>query len=316
MHKRTRLVLSLALLGMPLLGVGGWPVNAADHGDTPHLISIPRHDARISDLHVFTHGENLVLSLCTFPNLPGTSYQFAADLTLRFHIDNHSQVTFDDPTDEEQFGGTIVSPNQMAADIVLEFTFDDLGNPILAASGLTSEQEEDIQVFAGMRDDPFIRGPQIGRNVAAVVVELPLAHVLRSSPTLLVWATSKVPDLSGPQSELGGRALRSQCPQPVCNALDGPDLNLRNEISPHKYSRELGLRPDAVIFDTSRPAGFPNGRLLTDDVVSIVAAFGQNILNNDFPCPSTNDVPFLSSFPYLAPPQFGAPTPAPGPCAQ
>ena len=308
MNKAFRLTLCIAMLS-----VFKAPVDAADHGDTPQLIGIPRHDARISDLHVFTNGDNLVLSLCTFPNLPGASYQFAADLTLRFHIDNHSVVSFDDPTDNQRFGGTIVNPDHMGADIVLEFTFDDLGNPILAASGLSATQEEDIQTFAGMRDDPFIRGPQIGRNVGAVVVELPLAHVLGDSSTILVWATSKVPDVQGSQSELGARALRSQCPQPVCNAMDGSDLNLRNETSPHKYSGKLGLRPDAVIFDTSLPAGFPNGRLLTDDVVNMVAPFGQNILGNDHPCPSENDVPFLPDFPYLAPPQVGAVFPPAGP---
>jgi hypothetical protein len=291
----------------------GRSVNAADHGDTPHLISIPRQDARISDLHVFTNGENLVLALSTFPNLPGTGYQFPADLTLRFHIDNHSEVAFDNETDNARFGGTIVRPGNMGADIVLEITFDDFGDPTLNASGISSLQEEDIQLFAGMRDDPFIRGPQIGRNVAAVVLELPLVYVLRDSSTILVWASSKVPDIHGSQSELGARALRSQCPQPVCNALDGPDLDLRNETSPHKYWKKLGLRPDVVIFDTSRPAGFPNGRLLTDDVVNIVAPFGQNILGNDHPCPSENDLPFLSMFPYLAPPQFGVPSPPPGP---
>lgn len=308
MNKSVRLTLCITLL----LGFMN-SVNAADHGDTPQLIGIARHDARISDLHVFTNGDNLVLALSTFPNLPGASYQFAADLTLRFHMDNHSEVSFDDPTDHQQFGGTIVNPDQMGADIVLEFTFDDLGNPILDAAGLTSEQEEDIEIFAGMRDDPFIRGPQIGRNVGAVVVELPLAHVLGDSSTILVWATSKVLDVQGSQSELGARALRSQCPQPICNAMDGSDLNLRNETSPHKYSKKLGLRPGVVIFDTSLPAGFPNGRLLTDDVVNIVAPFGQNILGNDHPCPAENDVPFLAVFPHLAPPQIGAAFPPAGP---
>jgi hypothetical protein len=302
MRKPSRLVLCIALLGIPFTSVTGRPANAADHADTPHLIAIPRHDARISDLHVFTKRDNLVLSLSTFPNLPGTSYQFAADLILRFHIDNHSEVTFDDETDNEQFGGTIVEPDNIGADIVLEFTFDDLGTPLLRTSGLSGSQEEDIHVFAGMRDDPFIRGPQIGRNVAAVVVELPLEHVLGASPTILVWATSKVPDISGPQSELGARALRSQCAQKVCTRLDGSDLNVRNETSPHEYSRELGLRPDVVIFDTSRPAGFPNGRLLTDDVVDLVAPFGENLLPTDSPFPKQNDVPFLATFPYLAPP--------------
>ncbi|MEX0645696.1 MAG: DUF4331 family protein, partial [Parvularculaceae bacterium] len=203
--------------------------------------------------------------------------------------------------------------------------------------GLSDREEQNVKVFAGLRDDPFIRGPQIGRNVASIVVELPLAYVLanpsgrmkdavakklcergvgarrKCHEPILVWATSRVPDISGPQSELGGRAMRSQCPQPICNAVDGADLNLRNETSPQKYARLLGIRPDVVIFDASRPAGFPNGRLLTDDVVSIVAEFGQNLLSNDFPCPSANDAAFLPTFPYLAPPHLGVPPILSGP---
>jgi len=294
---------------------------AADHGDTPNLIGLARNDARISDFHVFTNGDNLVLALSTFPNLPSAAYKFPSDLTLRFHIDNHSAVSFDNQTDNDQFGGTVIDPEGVAADIVLTFTFDLNGAPELSTSGLSGRQENNIKTFAGMRDDPFIRGPQIGRNVASVVVELPLADALggkaskkkRGDGTILAWATSKVPDITGPISELGARALRSQCPQPVCIALDGADLNLRNETSPHRYAADLGLRPDVVIFDTSRPAAFPNGRALTDDVVNLIAPFGQNILANDYPCPSANDVPFLAEFPYLAPPQFGAAAPGAGP---
>ncbi|HNR75576.1 MAG TPA: hypothetical protein PKM48_00470 [Parvularculaceae bacterium] len=306
---------------------GAAPAIAADHGDTPNLIALARHDARISDLHVFRDGDNLVLALSTFPNLAALSYRFPSDLTLRLHIDNHSAVSFDNPVDNAQFGGTIVDPEGVGADITLTFTFDRNGTLELATSGLSGRQEKNIKLFAGMRDDPFIRGPQIGRNVAAIVVEFPLADALGEKPqkkkrkpkakpenkTLLVWATSDVPDIAGPYSELGARALRSQCPQPVCVGVDGADLNLRNETSPHQYALLLNLRPDVVIYDASRPAAFPNGRALTDDVVNLIAPFGQNILANDYPCPSANDVPFLADFPYLAPPQYGVAPPGPGP---
>ena len=302
-----------------LTALASAPATAADHGDTPNLIGVARNDARISDLHVFTKGDKLVLTLSTFPNLPGTTYRFSSDLTLRLHIDNHSAVSFANAIDNARFGGTIVDPNGMGSDITLTFTFDESGWPELSTSGLSGRQEKSIRVFAGMRDDPFIRGPQIGRNVASIVVEMPLADALnkaaKSKKEILVWATSKVPDIAGPQSDLAGRALRSQCPQPVCNAADGADLNLRNQTSPHKYAQKLGIRPDVVIFDASRPAAFPNGRALEDDVVDLVAPFGQNILGNDFPCPAANDVPFLAAFPYLAPPQFGVSPPAAGPCS-
>ncbi|MBI2912164.1 MAG: DUF4331 family protein [Chloroflexi bacterium] len=68
------------------------------------------------------------------------------------------------------------------------------------------------------------------------------------------------------------------------------------------------LIPDVVTVDGSKPIQFPNGRRLTDDVVD--AALGLvlnrgNVLGGG-PGVSDgidgNDVPFLTTFPYLAPP--------------
>ena len=73
--------------------------------------------------------------------------------------------------------------------------------------------------------------------------------------------------------------------------------------------------PD-VRLNTSTPSGFPNGRLLADDVtdVSLRAMAGgtaftpafnhspNNILTDGV---DANDRPFLTSFPYVAPPISG-----------
>ena len=45
----------------------------------------------------------------------------------------------------------------------------------------------------------------------------------------------------------------------------------------------LGVVPDVLIFDTTRPAAFPNGRRLTDDVVDLVGDPG--VLSSDCPDP-------------------------------
>jgi hypothetical protein len=75
--------------------------------------------------------------------------------------------------------------------------------------------------------------------------------------------------------------------------------------------------PDTLKLDLNRPAGFPNGRTLTDPVIDITlaalfldftvtgqspATFAQLPLN-----PPANDRPFSTDFPFLAPPQ-GSPT--------
>ena len=286
-------ILFLALIGvMALTFVAGWTAFGSDHDDTPQLKEVGRHDARITDLYAFRRGDNLVLVLCTNPAIPGgvTEYLFPSDLTLRIFIDSNNKVRFNNPYDLMEFGGTIMHPKNIKEDIVFEVTFDEESSPQLNLKGLPHGARKHIRFFAGLRDDPFIRGPRIGRNVAAVVIELPLLFVLKGHPTLLIWATSQVPDISGPIADLGGRALRSQFAE---------NLAL-NTMPPRDQMEALGVQPDVIIYDVSRPAAFPNGRELTDDVVDLVG--DPRVLSNDSPYPSENDVPFLKRFPYLAPP--------------
>jgi len=70
--------------------------------------------------------------------------------------------------------------------------------------------------------------------------------------------------------------------------------------------------PDTLKIDTTAPAGFPNGRLLTDPVVDVTLAVvmldltshGQtaSTLANLPLNPPANDVAFQSTFPFLAAP--------------
>jgi len=67
-----------------------------------------------------------------------------------------------------------------------------------------------------------------------------------------------------------------------------------------------GFRPDVMIYDTSKPAVYPNGRALADDVVLSACVLGGEcrVFNAEMRpmTPRSNDLPFLSAFPYLAPP--------------
>ena len=144
-------------------------------------------------------------------------------------------------------------------------------------------------MFVGLRDDPFIRRPRIGRNVPSIVLEVPLSEILGDQDTLLIWATAKVPDIKGRFQDLVGRALRSQF----------LENDLLNTLHPKHHTKFLGVPPDVVIFDTSLLAEFPNGRELIDDVVDLLGLS----LPGEEPSPDENDVPFLEEFPYLAPPQ-------------
>ena len=73
--------------------------------------------------------------------------------------------------------------------------------------------------------------------------------------------------------------------------------------------------PDSIKLDLNAPSGFPNGRTLTDPVIDVtLAAIFLNLSKNgpatlaNLPLnPPANDKPFLSTFPYLAPPQGSPP---------
>ena len=307
---RRRSLLAIAV-GALLFTLAAPVAQAADHDDTPALKAAPRHEARITDLHVFTKEQAgpggkprpyLVISLCTNPTIPpsATSYAFPSDLTLTINVDRTSKVDFAiDPVATSTYGGTIVDPAAIAPEITFTITFDEGGQPHLATDGLDADAP--IRFFAGLRDDPFIRGPRQGRNVGSIVLELPLQIVAagRSHKNLLVWATSSVPAPGGPIGDLGARALRSQLT---------PNLALNDYFDPADHALVLGVVPDVLIFNTTQPALFPNGRRLTDDVVDLVGDAG--VLSTDCPAPGdpvkcypmTNDLPFLESFPYLAPP--------------
>lgn len=285
-----RVALAIATLGFPAA-----MLEASDHGDTPGLIANERHEARLADLYAFTRSDRLVLALCSNPAIPSdaTTYQFPSDVRFSILIDNRSAVEFDNPNDLATFGGTIKEPKRIHGNIRFIVDFDDAGEARLRTKGLAKGADERVSFFSGLRDDPFIRGPRVGRNIAAIVLELPLELVTDSgNPTILVWATSRAKGESGTFQDLAGRSLRSQF------AENDP----MNTTRPHKHAKVLGVPPDVIIFDTSQPAGFPNGRELTDDVVDLVG--DPRVLANDAPSPSQNDLPFLEVFPYLAPPHL------------
>jgi hypothetical protein len=267
-------------------------LEASDHSDAPVSNGTIRQDANLTDLHAFADGTNLVIALCSNPAIPksAASYLFPSDVTFDINIDNRCTV---DPEDPNGMGGTILEPDKIQEQICFRIRFDDAGNPRLQTFKHREPKYSGpmvVNFFAGLRDDPFIRGPRQGRNVAAIVLQIPLNAVINEQSTLLIWATSKVDEFDGPFQDLVGRSLRSMM----------PENNAMNEMPVAHQARAMGVAPDVMIFDTARPAAFPNGRALTDDVIDLVG--DARLLANDYPFPSTNDVPFLNEFPYLAPP--------------
>ncbi|MEZ4360939.1 MAG: hypothetical protein R3B48_12220 [Kofleriaceae bacterium] len=286
-----RIAVTLAVVVL-ISGLGARLAAASDHDDTPLLKDVGRHDARITDFYAFIRDGRLVLVVATNPAIPpGVSqYQFPDDLTVSVYLDRLSPVSFADPVARAKYGGTVLFPWWILEDLVFEVSFSN-GRPQLRTQGLSFLGRLTTRVFAGLRDDPFIRGPRTGRNVAAVVIDVPLYTMSWGAP-MLVWAGTSVPEADGEVADLGGRALRSQFAE---------NLAL-NDLHPSLHQSELGVPPDVIILDPLRPIAFPNGRELTDDVVDLVG--DPRVLANDAPFPTQNDVPWLTGFPFLAPPQL------------
>ena len=292
------LIIAILFLSSALQAMG------ADHSDTSLHIEEGRNDARITDLYAFTRGENLVLILAVDPTVPegATTYEFPTDVEYRINIDNDSEVTAQ---------GIILNKDDIREDIVISIRFKDDGTavingdnkfgsifsiPFLVLFSCASSDDVDIvdaitNFFAGPRDDPFIRGPRIGKNVAAIVLEIPIDAVVKNNNPLLIWSTTNVDSFPGDFQERAGG--------PITSMLN----DVLNFTHPSEDFENFSIEPDVLVLNTSLPSGFPNGRVLEDDVVDLVCpGVCDNIIENDEPFPSENDVPFLDDFPFLAPP--------------
>ena len=196
-------------------------------------------------------------------------------------------------------------------------------------SGDRGWRGDSINVQAGIFDDPFVFPRFFRGNVVGVVASIPLERLRLSdgSPaanrTILLWATTHD---KRQQVDHVGRSLRTQLPrfgylntlhpsqhvQAILRRHSHPNLlenSLATFLAPLEAHRFYDAAPDVMIYDLTRPAAFPNGRWLDDDVAKPLADAGETLLfelslteSRQFPRASTNDKPFKRTFPYLADP--------------
>jgi hypothetical protein len=293
--------------------IGSSAALASDHGDVPVVLGAGRVDLNLSDLHAFTVFEDgdhqLVLSMCSNTGIPttfGGSYIFPTDAKFRFFVDNgpSESVPADAASDVYE---------DVTFDVTFETVTDESGAsssvPTVMAHGLKNRRHEQnppaVKVFTGLTDDPFIRAPRNGRNVASIVLRIPLGQVLADGQTTLrVWATTEWPDVEGQQLELAGAPLDTMAPSRAALNAQHPSMH--------------ATPPSVLTFDVTSAAAFPNGRALEDDVVDLVGAMfpgvaGRDVRNTEgcgnvglgtyTNCNATNDRPFRATFPYLAEPR-------------
>jgi len=170
-----------------------------------------------------------------------------------------------------------------------------------------------------------------GANVTAIVLEIPSEHLTADSDTVNIWA--RTTDRTGTIDRMGKPALNtvlipsgskdaynattpagdvaewSDEFQASLLALSGLDGSGYTEAEA-EFITSL-LLPDVLTLDTTSDAGFTtaplNGRQLAEDVIDFelfvvtggLGANGSPVLTSD--CVDANDVPFLATFPYLAP---------------
>ncbi len=222
--------------------------------------------------------------------------------------------------------GGLASGNGNQGDII----FKDV--PVGFGNNVNIAEADGYRFFAGMRSDPFffdrdgfINGMRftgtdyfLDKNVFSIVLELP-NNVLGGNPRLGVWGRVLIPKDENPFFQI------ERMGHPFINVAftQDEDKNMFNRIEPtsdrelftgkftellasHGHSIEsarqtaLTLLPDILAYDYSRPARYPNGRSLTDDIIDFqIALLTNGAVTTDKVGPHQD---LLATFPYVGAP--------------
>jgi len=248
-----------------------------------------------------------------------------------------------------RYGGCVEHPETIEENVRIRFRLAGDGKlreePEITGVGLTTEKKDGkafvpgARFEAGIFDDPFIFPNFYSTNVFGIVARIPFAAFAGNPESFLIWASS---EKSGRRVDHVGRSLRTQNPRfELLNTLEPKEhaAALQEEHENPGLVRDLARRygldslfayrtwdfvPDVMVYVRSRPVGFPNGRLLTDDVAALLARYGDTLLlelsylgtRASWPRSTKNDKEFQPEFPYLAPPQEKPMAPVPVPISR
>jgi hypothetical protein len=319
-------------------------IRASDHAD-PMALSDP--EANITDLFFFPKGDQMILIFNVRRALTAPKPYNLEAYDYVIHMDLTTSVSVDDPQGHEgnraRYGGTVMKPELIHDDVTIT----------LHLNNDTSLKDKDfkgrirgtdsIRIYTGVRDDPFIFPRFFKKNIVAMVLSIPMASFPDGQRDFILWGTTHKGDR---QLDHVGRSNRTQQARfdslnklpPSQHVAETMKLmetwdprykffNGFNEQIPKSLAaliqlqlqmRKYDLVPDVMIYSSRSPVGFPNGRVLTDDVAAQTCATGDCILQElsliegGWPRQTVNDKPFLDDFPYLAEPWPDAPeTPLP-----
>jgi hypothetical protein len=292
---------------------------SSDHADPIMLKTV---ESGITGLFLFPEDNRMQVILTVRRGLTQPAPFDLSKFRYRVNFDTHSKVSFDNAQDRARYGGTIVAPNDIKADSSIEIRLnDDASLSSKVVTGLNNS--DDIRIYTGVRDDPFIFPKFFGTNVIAMVISMPMTAFPDGQQVWLVWATSS--DDKG-QIDHVGRSLRTMLPRfDKLNTLPPSEhvrfLNeqhtnpsllqdiARTFIGPLFALRQYDFAPDVMIYSKRLPVGFPNGRRLTDDVAALTCEQGECLLweqsyanSKVWPRKTVNDRLFLGDSPYLGEP--------------
>jgi hypothetical protein len=319
----------------------GWATTAvaSDHADPTNLMG---PESNITDLIFFPDGDRLILifnvrrALSTKPPYDLSPYVYEVNLDLT------TPVAFDNAGDVARYGGTVTEPAKLHADAKVRIRLNnDAGLDRLEYEGL--QNINDIRTSFGVRDDPFNFPRFYGVNAITMALSIPRNAFPAGQKDFILWGTTA---RDGKQIDHVGRSIRTQLPRfgflntvaanaqvpallehstrtnDIYNFLKGNTQWWSNALAELMETtfllRKYDNQPDVMIYSDRFKAGYPNGRLIGDDVVAQTCAAGDCLLmdisfiEGGFPRSTKNDKEFLPEFPYLAEPWPDKP-PAPAP---
>jgi hypothetical protein len=288
----------------------------------------------IIDVNPFTTGMSAMPPFLMKPEFhPDGVYRINIDRDGDAQADAAFTFVFSELEDGVQTGtayyatGAAAREPGPAGDVLIAGTpvgFDAAARPVQA--GLA-------RLFTGVRSDPFFADADgsfhgfkwtgqdafADRNILSIALEVP-SDMLSTDPVIGVWATVSVRrDGALVQVDRGGH--------PTINPFINPN-NVKNEynlrqpaddlanylqlwsklLEDNGYSPEeagkaaLIVLPDILRYDRTKPAAYPNGRALTDDVFSARFAWLSNGTIPPDGLKPHDDL--LAEFPYLGVPNL------------
>ena len=270
----------------------------------------PRLD--LTDVFVFASPERAGKTVLIFDVNPFmTGADFSPDCVYRLNVDNdgdvQADVAFSFVYSESNGGaqtGTVYYATGSEArkrEAVGEVLIQD--TPVGFHADARPVQAGRCRVFTGVRSDPFFadgEGPFhdwhftgedtfAGKDILSMALEVP-DEMLGPGPEIAVWATTSVRrdgelvqvDRYGNPSfipffvdELKDKFNAGHPADDVADFLEGWATLLESRGYPPGVAQETALTvlPDVMHYNRNRPAHYPNGRVLTDDIYDIRMQF-------------------------------------------